>query len=195
MAADAERNGQTERPAVRRRRQPARLARAMRIGRLLPKEVVALYRKRGFLHHEIVARWPLIVGEDLARVTLPLAIRRARGPNGAGTLELKVAPGFAPAVQHDQERILAAVNRHFGHRAVARLQIRQGPVRPPERTAPAPPAAPSAAASARAGRLAARVADPELGALLARWGAFVLSAADARSKRGGGPQNGAGQAG
>ncbi len=195
MAADAEPNGQAERPAARRRRQPARLARAMRIGRLLPKEVVALYRKRGFLHHEIVARWPLIVGEDLARVTLPLAIRRARG-RGADTLELKVAPGFGPAVQHDQERILAAVNRHFGHRAVARLQIRQGPVRPPERTAPPPPAAPSAAASARAGRLAARVADPELGALLARWGAFVFSAAGSpRGERGGGPQNGAGQAG
>ena len=146
----------------------------MRIGRLLPKEVVAIYRRRGFLHHEIVARWPLIVGEQLARVTVPLAIRHSRARQRGGTLELKVAPGFAPAVQHEQERLLAAVNRHFGHRAVTRLSIRQGPV-----PAPPPPAVcsrpePSVEARHRAERLARRVADPELGALLARWGALVL---------------------
>ncbi len=163
----------------RRASATARLGRPMRIGRLLPKEVVAIYRRRGFLHHEIVARWPLIVGEQLARVTLPLAIRRtaARGRGNTlrgGTLEIKVAPGFAPAIQHEQERLLAAVNRYFGHRAVTRLAIRQGPV-PPAGPPPSPAApTPSPRARQRATRLARHVTDPQLAALLARWGAFVL---------------------
>ncbi len=152
-----------------------RLARPMRIGRLLPKEVVAIYRRRGFLHHEIVARWPLIVGEQLARVTLPLAIRHAGvRQQRKSTLELKVAPGFAPAVQHEQERLLAAINRYFGHRAVTRLIIRQGPVHATQAPALRGKPEPSAEARQRAERLARHVADPELGALLARWGALVL---------------------
>ncbi len=151
-----------------------RVARPMRIGRLLPKEVVAIYRRRGFLHHEIVARWPLIVGEQLARVTVPLAIRRSGARHQAGVLELKVAPGFAPAVQHEQERLLAAVNRYFGHRAVTRLTIRQGPVHAAAPAASPIDPEPSAQAQQQARRLARRVTDPQLSALLARWGAFVL---------------------
>ncbi len=158
----------------RRAQTATRLARPMRIGRLLPKEVVAIYRRRGFLHHEIIARWPLIVGEQLARVTVPLAIRHSGARHQMGVLELKVAPGFAPAVQHEQKRLLAAVNRYFGHQAVTRLAIRQGPVRaavsPPSRTDPKP----SAQARQRANRLARHVTDPQLSALLARWGALVL---------------------
>ncbi len=165
-----------DKPKRMRKRAKAatRLARPMRIGRLLPKEVVAIYRRRGFLHHEIIARWPLIVGAQLAQVTVPLAIRRGGARHQAGVLEIKVAPGFAPAVQHEQERLLAAVNRYFGHRAVARLVIRQGPIRaaPPPIVRVDPE--PSAQAQQRAKRLARRIMDPQLNALLARWGAFVL---------------------
>jgi hypothetical protein len=56
-----------------------------------------------------------------------------------------VTPSHAPLIQHVIPEIIERVNRFFGYRAVARVKLRQGAVKPPgdtgasrERSVPPP---------------------------------------------------------
>ncbi|RMF11655.1 MAG: DUF721 domain-containing protein [Alphaproteobacteria bacterium] len=158
-------------------RRAERRSRTLPLSRLLPGEVVRLYRARGFLHQEIVSRWKEIVGEELAGMCLPIKITFARDTRRNGTLHIKVAPAFAPLVQHGTPLILERVNRHFGYGAIARIALSQAPL-PIPKTAGKPrrkPPAPNSPACQEARRVAAKIRDPDLSGLLARWGAMLLS--------------------
>ena len=63
------------------------------------------------------------------------------GEKSDGILELVVTPAHAPLIQHVIPEIMERVNRFFGYRAVARVKMRQGAVKPPsaEKRAAAPP--------------------------------------------------------
>jgi hypothetical protein len=55
-------------------------------------------------------------------------------------MELVVLPAHAPLIQHVIPEIIDRVNRFFGYKAVARVKLRQGVVKPD--AAQKPPAAP-----------------------------------------------------
>ncbi len=74
-------------------------------------------------------RWSEIVGERLARVCRPQKMTKGRGGN-PGTLELRVVGAAALLVQHQSEDIIERVNLFLGTRAVDKLRIQQGPVKP-----------------------------------------------------------------
>ncbi len=57
-------------------------------------------------------------------------------------MQLVVLPAHAPLIQHIIPEIMERVNRFFGYKAVARIKIRQGQVKPPSAEKPAS-AAPS----------------------------------------------------
>ena len=73
--------------------------------------------------------WPSIVGPHWAETTRPEKLSSPRVGEGA-VLTLVVDPAEALALQHDMARLLARINRHFGHRAIAQVKLRQSPVRP-----------------------------------------------------------------
>jgi hypothetical protein len=89
----------------------------------------------------VVTRWAEIVGERHARVCMPEAIRFPPGEKVDGILELVVIPAHAPFINHVVPEIIERVNRFFGYKAVARVKLRQGAVKPPaaQRPATAPP--------------------------------------------------------
>ena len=99
------------------------------------------FRRFGFVQSSVVTRWPEIVGEAHARVCAPEAIRFPPGEKSEGILELVVTPAHAPLIQHVIPEIMERVNRFFGYRAVARVKLRQGAVKPPQdrECAKAPP--------------------------------------------------------
>jgi hypothetical protein len=83
------------------------------------------------------ARWPEIVGEELARRTEPVKLTKPRG-GGPATLELRVAPGAALLIQHQAADLAARVNLFLGSGSVGKLRIVQGPVKArTTKTAPA----------------------------------------------------------
>ncbi|NVD43672.1 DUF721 domain-containing protein [Altererythrobacter sp. HHU K3-1] len=107
---------------------------ARQISELMPQIGRTAFRRFGFVQSSIVSRWPEIVGDAHARVCAPESLRFPPGEKAEGILQLVVSPGHAPLIQHVLPEIMERVNRFFGYRAVARVKIRQGAVKPPEDT-------------------------------------------------------------
>ncbi len=83
-------------------------------------------------YHRPRGGWPEIVGTTHARVCAPESIRFPPGEKSEGVLQLVVSPAHAPLIQHVIPEIMERVNTFFGYRAVARVKMRQGTVKPPE---------------------------------------------------------------
>ena len=98
------------------------------------------FRKQGFASSELVVRWTVIVGEDVAAYAEPLKIQWPKmssnlGPESdgtiPGTLVLRVEGPAALEIQHMSGVILERVNRYFGWHAIDKIAIRQAPLRRP----------------------------------------------------------------
>jgi hypothetical protein len=109
------------------------------VAELVPQIGRAAFRRFGFVQSSVVTRWPEIVGPRHAQVCSPESIRFPPGEKSDGILQLVVLPAHAPLIQHVIPEIMERVNRFFGYKAVARVKLRQGAVKPPAaetRTAP-----------------------------------------------------------
>lgn len=144
------------------------------LGALAGKMLNDVFARQGFASTELVARWPEIVGADIAAHSEPEKIKWPRredlDPEPA-TLVLRVEGPMALEIQHQSGAILERVNQFFGWKAVGRLSLRQAPLSGSRRRkAPAPPD-PGAVAALAAGM--PDIADEALRGALARLGASV----------------------
>ncbi len=98
------------------------------VGANLPRIAAPALRKRGFAEARLITEWPSIVGETLARETVPQKLVFPRGSRSDAVLHLRVASGFAIELQHIAPQIIERINGFFGFRAVADLRYAQGPV-------------------------------------------------------------------
>ncbi len=152
--------------AAGRRYERPRGGSARPIAELMPEVGRTAFRKFGFVQSSVVSRWPEIVGATHAKVSLPQAIRFPPGEKADGILELLVEPAHAPLIQHLVPEIIERVNRFFGYRAVARVKLKQGAVKP--LSAPQKPAAPPSLKPVpiELGDSLRDIGDPELRAVL-----------------------------
>ncbi|MHB1205701.1 MAG: DUF721 domain-containing protein, partial [Rhodospirillaceae bacterium] len=112
----------------------------MAVARLTERLTRTALGKRGFTGAEIIARWPEIVGADLAVFACPLQVKYPKGRNAGATLLLRVSSSAAAAMlQLKTPMIVERVNRFFGYAAVARLEASHGPL--PRAVAKTPPVA------------------------------------------------------
>lgn len=155
----------TAKPGVKRFER-ARGGQARAISDLMPEVGRTAFRRFGFVQSSVVTRWPEIVGPRHARVCSPESIRFPPGEKMDGILQLVVQPAHAPMIQHVVPEIMERVNRFFGYRAVAKVKIRQGEVKPP--AASQPKAAPPSLRPVplELGESLRDVGDPELRAVL-----------------------------
>jgi hypothetical protein len=141
----------------------------------IPRIAGAVLGKHGFAEAQLVAQWPAIIGEDIARAASPERLSFPRGERRDGTLHLRVAPAVALELQHREPVLLERINAFFGYRAVARLALRQAP---PAAAQPrrAPAARPLDSEERRwlEGQVA-DIEDPELRAALERLGKAVAA--------------------
>lgn len=133
IAPMTKRPGKNQQEQERPRGGPAR-----NIADIVPNIGRAAFRRFGFVQSSIVTRWGDIVGSRYAEVSTPESIRFPAGQKANGTLNLVVASGFAPMMQHVLPEIVERVNRFFGYSAVAKVALKQGMVesREPERRPP-----------------------------------------------------------
>ena len=160
--------------ALKARPEAERSNRSRAVSELLPAIGGAAFRRFGFVQSSIVSRWPEIIGERLARASMPESIRFPVGQKQDGTLTLTVRGAHAPMMQHVIPEIIERVNRFFGYAAIARVTIRQGEI-----AAPTPRRAPAAlqprAVPVEMGEGLKAIADPELRAVLESLAAGVAA--------------------
>lgn len=101
---------------------------AKNISDLMPEIGRAAFRRYGFIQSSVVSRWPEIVGERYAEVSLPESIRFPRGEKEGGTLHLLVSGAHATLMQHITPEIVERVNRFFGYGAISQVRFRQGSI-------------------------------------------------------------------
>lgn len=126
---------------------------------------------RGVSIGRLKAEWSVIVGAELARVTLPDGLLAAR--QAGRTLRLKVESAMALEIQHRGTQIVERVNAYFGHRFVEDIRLVQGTVA--QRAAAPVRPAPDAETRRRFEGRTADVKDPDLRASLARLGARIAA--------------------
>jgi hypothetical protein len=146
----------------------------------LPRIAGRALGRRGFAEAGIVTDWGSIVGETLARQSLPLKLAFPPGRREEGVLQVLVAGPLAIELQHLAPQVLERVNAYLGYRAVTQLRLRQGPLPPRPRPAPEPlPLPPLAEAELR--RQTAPVDDVQLREALEGLGRALRQAARSRT--------------
>ncbi len=142
------------------------------------KIVGEAFTRQGFASAELVTRWSEIVGAEIAAHSEPIKIqwqRPARANVGAGgqepgTLVLRVEGPAAIEIQHLTNVICERVNRFLGWRTVARIALRQAPLRRREQKVRR---CDDPAATARIAASLTDIADDDLRQALARLGASI----------------------
>ena len=82
--------------------------------------------KRGFSNVDLIARWPDVVGEQLADAVKPDKILYPKGMRSNGTLCVRVQSGsFAMLLEHQKNIVLDRVNTFLGYSAVSNIKIQQ----------------------------------------------------------------------
>lgn len=112
------------------------MARPKPLAELIDGCVGPAFAAQGFASADILAVWPEIVGDRLARVSRPQRLewpRRARGADPRarpepGTLHVRVEGAFALEFQHLAPLLVERLNAHYGWRCVGRVALRQGRV-------------------------------------------------------------------
>ena len=101
---------------------------AQTASKAMNKLVRRAFGQQGFAEPGILLRWHEIVGDTLARFTLPERLSFPHGERSRGTLHLKVDGQFALEVQHLEPMIVERINTFFGYGAVAKIAILQAPI-------------------------------------------------------------------
>src|SRR5580658_10068524 len=100
---------------------------------LVGKVVGETFARQGFASAELVTRWPEIAGSEISTHSEPVKIQWTRPADGQerepGTLVLRVEGPAAIEIQHLSGVICERVNRFLGWRAIARIGLRQAPLR------------------------------------------------------------------
>lgn len=91
----------------------------------IEKAARPIFKKRGFSEARIISDWPAIVGDELARHTIPSVIHFDRGQGRDGILTISTHPAFALELQQISPQILEKIACYFGYRAIARIHILQ----------------------------------------------------------------------
>jgi hypothetical protein len=97
------------------------------LGRALNKALREFDARFGQGSGALEARWPEVVGAEIAKRTEPVKLTRGRN-GGPSSPEIRVAGPAAAIIQHQAHEILARVNLFLGAEAVQKLRIVQGPL-------------------------------------------------------------------
>jgi len=135
----------------------------------LHKVTEKIYRKRGFASAGVLNNWSAIVGEELARHSMPERL----GSDGA--LRLRVDGPLATELKHLEPQILERIASYFGYRAVHRLHLVQGPLEKPPAEKPKPKRALDSDSAEILAKTLRGTQNTDIEGALARLGEAVLS--------------------
>jgi hypothetical protein len=108
------------------------MARPKPLAELIDSCIGPAFAAQGFASTDILAAWPEIVGERLARYCRPAKLewpRRRRAEDGSGpepgTLIVRVEGVFAIELQHLAPVVIQRINAHYGWACVGKIVLKQ----------------------------------------------------------------------
>ena len=91
-------------------------------GNTLPRGIKGILKKNGYNYSEIISKWNLLVGKDIAGFCYPKAIKMTRGDKSV-TLILSVERGNEINVEYSKKEIINKINSYFGYKLINEIRI------------------------------------------------------------------------
>jgi len=91
-------------------------------GNTLPRGVKGILKKNGYNYSEIINKWNLLVGKDIANYCYPKSIKMSQA-NKNGILILSVQRGNEINVEYSKREIINKINSYFGYKLISEVKL------------------------------------------------------------------------
>ena len=91
-------------------------------GNTLPRGVKSILRKNGYNYSEIISKWNMLVGNDVACCSYPKSIKMTKGDKN-GTLVLAVKRGNEIDIEYSKKEIINKINSYFGYKLINEIRL------------------------------------------------------------------------
>ena len=92
-------------------------------GNTLPRGLKGILKKNGYNFSEILSKWSILVGKDIANCAYPKSIKMKKGDSN-GTLILTVNRGDEINVEYSKNEIIQKINSHFGYKLIEEIKLK-----------------------------------------------------------------------
>ena len=91
-------------------------------GNTLPRGIKGILKKNGYNYSEIISKWNMLVGKDIASCSYPKSIKMTKGDTN-GTLILLVKRGDEINIEYSKKEIIDKINSYFGYKLINELRL------------------------------------------------------------------------
>ena len=92
-------------------------------GNTLPRGLKGILKKNGYNYSEIISKWSILVGKDIANCSYPKSIKMKKD-NSNGILILAVNRGDEINVEYSKKEIIQKINSHFGYKLIDEIKLK-----------------------------------------------------------------------
>ena len=92
-------------------------------GNTLPRGLKGILKKNGYNYSEIISKWSILVGKNIANWAYPKSIK-IKKDNSNGTLILIVNRGDEINVEYSKKEIIYKINSHFGYKLIDEIKLK-----------------------------------------------------------------------
>jgi len=91
-------------------------------GNTLPRGLKGILKKNGYNYSEIISKWNMLVGKDIAQYAYPKSIKMKKRDSN-GMLVLAIKRGDEINVEYSKKNIIDKINSYFGYRLISEIKI------------------------------------------------------------------------
>ena len=91
-------------------------------GSTLPRGLKGILKKNGYNYSEIISKWNILVGKEIASITFPKSIKMKHGDKN-GTLILDIKRGDEINIEYSKKKIIDKINAYFGYKLINEIAV------------------------------------------------------------------------
>ena len=91
-------------------------------GNTLPQGLKGILKKNGYSYSEIISKWSILVGKDIANCSYPKSIKMKKG-NSNGMLVLGIKRGDEIQIEYAKKEIMDKINSYFGYKLIDEIKL------------------------------------------------------------------------
>ena len=91
-------------------------------GNTLPRGVKGILKKNGYNYSEIISKWNILVGKEIANYAHPKSIKMKKRDSN-GTLILAIKRGDEINVEYSKQEIINKINSYFGYKLINEIKL------------------------------------------------------------------------